>query len=67
MERPDFTTVEYLNPGDFIDVGDATEEPVFVTVEYVTHRGNQVRVSTKELAFDLMMTRGDQVTFSEEG
>lgn len=62
---PEFTEVENLEAGQVIDVGDQTEEEVFVTVEYVTVRGNEVRVSTKELAFDLIMNRGEQVTFGD--
>ncbi|MGW4446440.1 hypothetical protein [Streptomyces sp. NPDC004682] len=62
---PEHTMAESLEPGDVINVGDLTEEDVFLTVEYVTVRGNEVRISTKELAFDLIVNRGTQVDYGE--
>lgn len=63
---PEFTTAELLEEGQSIDIGDPTEEQVFVTVELVTVTGNEVLISTKELGWPLRMNVGDQVTFGDE-
>ncbi|MGW6597918.1 hypothetical protein [Streptomyces sp. NPDC055036] len=63
---PEFTTAENLEEGDVIDVGDQTEEPVFVTVELVTVDDEEVIVNTKELSWPLRMRYDDQVTYGEK-
>ncbi|MGW1673302.1 hypothetical protein [Streptomyces sp. NPDC002324] len=60
----EYTTAELLEEGEEIDAGDPTEEPLILTVSSVDVEDKEVLIWTRELAFPLKSSPGEQVTYA---
>lgn len=65
MGEPDYAKAEDLREGETIEVGDQTEEEVFLTVDSVQVEPTFVLIYTKELAYPLFAKVGELVNLGE--